>query len=154
MLIFTFCRVPVHNSRSPSVSSVDTSPPTRQNSRNRTASDTSVTDITSKDHNSLGSTTNSVLHSQSGRTLDKGVDNRGNVQSSSDGLKPSVYKLPNIKENGAVTDVSLNNNAETSQTGLKTELNGSNDEVSSEGDVFLDPIEPRVPTFFSVMGTR
>ena len=89
------------------------------------------------------------------------------MQSNLTGLKP-LQKLHNISENGAMTSgANLNNSAVTSPTGLKIEQTGtvsrrtnsetgyqSNDEVSSEGDVFLDPVEPRVATFFSVMGTR
>lgn len=156
-------KVSVHNSRSPSVSSVDTNPPSGPSSRHRTASDASLSDITPKDNSTVNSIPNSALHNQSGRPLNQGSD-KGTVQSNSPGSKPSVNKLPNIKENGAMNSgLNLNNSTETSLTGLKIKqtVTGnssetgyhSNDEASSEGDVFLDPIEPRVPTFFSVMET-
>ncbi|XP_053385602.1 pleckstrin homology domain-containing family A member 8-like [Mercenaria mercenaria] len=162
-------RTSVHShSRSPSTSSVDATPPTRQNSRNRTESDASLSDVTAKDHTLVENIPNSALNSQNaGRTLSHGLDREGIVQSNSTGFIPSIHKLHNISEIGAMNPgENLNNSAVTSHTGLKIELTGSvsrrnnsetgyhsNDEVSSEGDVFLDPVEPRVPTFFTVMGT-
>ncbi|XP_060603285.1 pleckstrin homology domain-containing family A member 8-like isoform X2 [Ruditapes philippinarum] len=161
-------RTSVHShSRSPSVSSVDATPVSRQSSRNRTSSDTSLSDVTGvKIHSPVDSIPNSALYSQTGR-VNHSSDSEGKVQSNLTGLRTSGQKLHNISENGAmISGANLNNSAVTSPAGLKLEQTGtvsvrtnsetgyySNDEVSSEGDVFLDPVEPRVSTFFSVMGT-
>lgn len=86
----------------------------------------------------------------------------GNVQSKPTDSKSALNKLEYIQETTSSVSSSFNgvnysNNAQTSPSSLRVMTQSSEeqtDDVFSEGDVFKDPIEPRIPTFFSTMQIR
>lgn len=142
-------------SRTPSVSSTDSA--NQKLSRHRTPSDSSLPDIISKDL--AENLAKSVHLKQNGKPQSPNPTQQGNVQSSNPMDLKHSHKLHDISETGSVKSIQdskhLSNNAETSLPELKIAQTGSVKErrfsESGDEDIFLDPVEPRVPTFFSIM---
>lgn len=143
---------------------MDGVPPFRQNSRQRSVSDASLSDTSFKDVSTTdpGIKSPSAINHSRTNINSHNKQSLGNVQSNISDSK-SVNRLQNISETGSLT---LNTNGVNSSNNAKTSLSDkivtqssseqTTDEVfcDCDGEEFRDPIEPRVPTFFSTMPTR
>ncbi|XP_052813861.1 pleckstrin homology domain-containing family A member 8-like isoform X3 [Mya arenaria] len=168
-------------SRSPSISSAENIPPLRTSStpqptrQNSAPSSSKISPRTFSDSDSSGRdraySDSSVRHSnfsvskssQNSSSFDGGYS-KGNLQytaNQSTNSQTTNSRLQNISETGTVQSVEngvkINGKSETSLKVLTSKSNERQsdltDDATSDCDVFLDPMELRVPTFFSVMST-
>ncbi|KAL4217070.1 Pleckstrin y domain-containing A member 8 [Mactra antiquata] len=144
------------HSRSPSISSIDTLNTSRQNSRIR-SSTSEPSSLESPDQTVPNSSVINFLTNENSSI--NSLDRLGHVQSNPKEVK-QTERLSEIRENDgtkSVDDASvLKTTNVSSYNGLQTEtltsrLSETSFKSSDDNDVFLDPIESRVPTFFSEM---
>lgn len=174
------------HSRSPSVSSLENTPSPHQNSRPRTSSNNSYSDLSlsentilehmNQKHNhsmtasqsfsaitdgtgfkqSKTPTTSSsapVLQTDHVKSRTKSRKESGNSRTSQNGLKTGIQDHKNKSENNnSESRDSLGSvDKANGDSAISIEWHSADSDNTEQEDVFLDPLEARIPTFFSVM---
>ena len=168
--MFLFFRSFHSHSRSPSVSSTESMTPSRQNSQSQTISEMLATDLNLMDHSGIGPRNHDFSHSSNSKVeINSPQPSKPKVQSYKSDLN-SIQESVHLNEPGSQLQGNLNNSNTSSQASQVSQtLTGSSkttqlhkpqtgspngDIVHSDEEVFLDPMEERVPTFFSELNPR
>ncbi|KAK3577185.1 hypothetical protein CHS0354_037525 [Potamilus streckersoni] len=152
--------LPMRVSRSPSVSSIENTPPMQKSSRKRTVSNNSYSDQSlSESENVKGiNRTTSTIHENSS-TLQETTNTNGNqsmsqdhAQSQDNHMSADSSSQNQVQSKPVIPPSGSSGNVSSGQVASPHGVKQSNEDVTiSDGDVFLDAVDTKIPTFFSVM---